>query len=38
VLACGSSWLADPELIRRGAYDEIERIAREALEPGARRD
>jgi 2-dehydro-3-deoxyphosphogluconate aldolase/(4S)-4-hydroxy-2-oxoglutarate aldolase len=32
VLAVGGSWLAKPELLRAGRYDEIERLAREALE------
>jgi 2-dehydro-3-deoxyphosphogluconate aldolase/(4S)-4-hydroxy-2-oxoglutarate aldolase len=30
VLAVGGSWLARPELLRAGRYDEIERLAREA--------
>jgi 2-dehydro-3-deoxyphosphogluconate aldolase/(4S)-4-hydroxy-2-oxoglutarate aldolase len=32
VLAVGGSWLARPELLRAGRYDEIERLAREARE------
>jgi 2-dehydro-3-deoxyphosphogluconate aldolase / (4S)-4-hydroxy-2-oxoglutarate aldolase len=30
VVACGGSWLARPELVREGRFDEIERLAREA--------
>ncbi len=29
VVACGGSWLARPELLRAGRFDEIERLARE---------
>lgn len=31
VLACGGSWLCDQALIRDGRFDEIERLAREAV-------
>lgn len=32
VLAVGGSWLVRPELLRDGRFDEIERLAREAVE------
>jgi 2-dehydro-3-deoxyphosphogluconate aldolase/(4S)-4-hydroxy-2-oxoglutarate aldolase len=32
VLACGGSWIATPELIRAGRFDEIGRLARQAVE------
>ena len=35
VLACGGSWLCDQGLIRDGRFDEIERLAREAVEAAA---
>jgi len=35
VLACGGSWLCDQALIRDGRFDEIERLAREAVEVAA---
>ena len=35
VLACGGSWLCDQGLIREGRFDEIERLAREAVEAAA---
>ncbi|HVN61374.1 MAG TPA: bifunctional 4-hydroxy-2-oxoglutarate aldolase/2-dehydro-3-deoxy-phosphogluconate aldolase [Gaiellaceae bacterium] len=35
VLACGGSWLCDQALIRDGRFDEIERLAREAVEIAA---
>ncbi len=35
VIACGGSWLVRPELVREGRFDEIERLARAAVE-GAR--
>jgi 2-dehydro-3-deoxyphosphogluconate aldolase/(4S)-4-hydroxy-2-oxoglutarate aldolase len=35
VLACGGSWLCDQALIREGRFDEIERLAREAVEAAA---
>jgi 2-dehydro-3-deoxyphosphogluconate aldolase/(4S)-4-hydroxy-2-oxoglutarate aldolase len=35
VIAVGGSWLAKPELLRAGRYDDIERLAREALEVAA---
>ncbi len=31
VVACGGSWLVRPELVREGRFDEIERLAREAV-------
>lgn len=31
VLACGGSWLVRPELLRGGRFDEVERLAREAV-------
>ena len=36
VLACGGSWLCDQALIREGRFDEIERLARAAVEVAAR--
>ncbi len=35
VLACGGTWLCDAALIREGRFDEIERLAREAVEIAA---
>jgi 2-dehydro-3-deoxyphosphogluconate aldolase/(4S)-4-hydroxy-2-oxoglutarate aldolase len=35
VLAVGGSWLVGPELLREGRFDEIERLAREAVELAA---
>ena len=32
VLAVGGSWLVRPELLQEGRFDEVERLAREALE------
>jgi 2-dehydro-3-deoxyphosphogluconate aldolase/(4S)-4-hydroxy-2-oxoglutarate aldolase len=32
VLACGGSWLVKPALLRAGRFDEVERLARQALE------
>jgi 2-dehydro-3-deoxyphosphogluconate aldolase / (4S)-4-hydroxy-2-oxoglutarate aldolase len=32
VLACGGSWLVKPTLLRAGRFDEVERLARLALE------
>jgi 2-dehydro-3-deoxyphosphogluconate aldolase / (4S)-4-hydroxy-2-oxoglutarate aldolase len=32
VLACGGSWLVRPELLRAGHFEEVERLAREAVE------
>ena len=32
VVACGGSWLARPEAVRAGRFDEIERLARETRE------
>ncbi|MHB8643861.1 MAG: bifunctional 4-hydroxy-2-oxoglutarate aldolase/2-dehydro-3-deoxy-phosphogluconate aldolase [Gaiellaceae bacterium] len=32
VLACGGSWLCDGRLLAEGRYDEVERLAREAVE------
>ncbi len=32
VLACGGSWLCDPRLLAENRYDEVERLAREAVE------
>ncbi len=32
VLACGGSWLVKEELLRGGRFDEVERLAREAVE------
>ena len=34
VLACGGSWMCEPRLLRAGRFDEIERLAREAVEVG----
>jgi 2-dehydro-3-deoxyphosphogluconate aldolase / (4S)-4-hydroxy-2-oxoglutarate aldolase len=31
VLACGGSWMVAPELLRQGRFDEVERLAREAV-------
>jgi 2-dehydro-3-deoxyphosphogluconate aldolase/(4S)-4-hydroxy-2-oxoglutarate aldolase len=31
VLACGGSWMVDPELIRQGRFDEITRLTAEAV-------
>jgi 2-dehydro-3-deoxyphosphogluconate aldolase / (4S)-4-hydroxy-2-oxoglutarate aldolase len=31
VLACGGSWMVEPSLLRQGRFDEIERLAREAV-------
>jgi len=36
VLACGGSWLCDGRLLAEGRYDEVERLAREAVEEVAR--
>lgn len=35
VLACGGSWLVKPDLVREGRFDEIERLARGAVEQSA---
>lgn len=35
VLAVGGSWLVKPELLRNGRFDEVERLAREAVELAA---
>jgi 2-dehydro-3-deoxyphosphogluconate aldolase/(4S)-4-hydroxy-2-oxoglutarate aldolase len=35
VLAVGGSWLVRPELLRAGRFDEVERLAREAVELAA---
>ena len=35
VVACGGSWLTRPELVREGRFDEIERLAREAVAAAA---
>ena len=35
VLACGGSWICEQALIREGRFDEIERLAREAVEAAA---
>lgn len=35
VLAVGGSWLVKPELLRAGRFDEVERLAREAVEAAA---
>jgi 2-dehydro-3-deoxyphosphogluconate aldolase/(4S)-4-hydroxy-2-oxoglutarate aldolase len=32
VIACGGSWIVKPELVRDGRYDEIARLARDAVE------
>ena len=32
VLACGGSWMCEPRLLREGRFDEIERLAREAIQ------
>lgn len=32
VIACGGSWMVDPELIRSGNWAELERIVRDAVE------
>ena len=32
VLACGGSWMCEQRLLREGRFDEIERLAREAVE------
>jgi 2-dehydro-3-deoxyphosphogluconate aldolase/(4S)-4-hydroxy-2-oxoglutarate aldolase len=32
VLACGGSWFVAPDLVRKGCFDEITRLAREAVE------
>ena len=32
VLACGGSWMCEPRLLREGRFDEIERLAREAVQ------
>ena len=32
VLAVGGSWIVRPELLREGRFDEVERLAREAVE------
>lgn len=32
VYACGGSWLVKPALLRAGRFDEVERLARQALE------
>jgi 2-dehydro-3-deoxyphosphogluconate aldolase/(4S)-4-hydroxy-2-oxoglutarate aldolase len=31
VLACGGSWMVDSRLLREGRFDEVERLAREAV-------
>jgi 2-dehydro-3-deoxyphosphogluconate aldolase/(4S)-4-hydroxy-2-oxoglutarate aldolase len=31
VVACGGSWMVKPELIKAGAFDQIEQLAREAV-------
>ncbi len=31
VVACGGSWIVQPDLLRAGRFDEIERLAREAV-------
>jgi 2-dehydro-3-deoxyphosphogluconate aldolase/(4S)-4-hydroxy-2-oxoglutarate aldolase len=31
VVACGGSWMVKPELIRAGAFDQVEQLAREAV-------
>jgi len=31
VVACGGSWMCEPRLLREGRFDEIERLAREAV-------
>jgi 2-dehydro-3-deoxyphosphogluconate aldolase/(4S)-4-hydroxy-2-oxoglutarate aldolase len=31
VLACGGSWMVEPRLLREGRFDEVERLAREAV-------
>jgi 2-dehydro-3-deoxyphosphogluconate aldolase/(4S)-4-hydroxy-2-oxoglutarate aldolase len=31
VLACGGSWMVEPSLLRQGRFDEVERLAREAV-------
>jgi 2-dehydro-3-deoxyphosphogluconate aldolase/(4S)-4-hydroxy-2-oxoglutarate aldolase len=36
VLACGGTWLARPELLRAGRFDEVQRLAREAVRTHAR--
>jgi 2-dehydro-3-deoxyphosphogluconate aldolase/(4S)-4-hydroxy-2-oxoglutarate aldolase len=35
VLACGGSWLCDKGLLAGGRFDEVERLAREAMEVSA---
>lgn len=35
VIAVGGSWLVRPELLRNGQFDEVERLAREAVELSA---
>ena len=35
VLACGGTWICEPELLRDGRFDEVERRAREAVEIAA---
>ena len=35
VVACGGSWLTRPELVREGRFDEIERLACEAVAAAA---
>ena len=32
MLACGGTWICEPELLRDGRFDEVERRAREAVE------
>lgn len=31
VLACGGSWMVDPALVRAGRFDEVQRLAAEAV-------
>ena len=33
VLACGGSWICERTLLATGRFDEVERLAREAVEP-----
>jgi 2-dehydro-3-deoxyphosphogluconate aldolase/(4S)-4-hydroxy-2-oxoglutarate aldolase len=35
VLACGGSWMVQADLLREGRFDEVERLAREAVEAAA---
>jgi 2-dehydro-3-deoxyphosphogluconate aldolase/(4S)-4-hydroxy-2-oxoglutarate aldolase len=32
VVACGGSWLCDGRLLAQGRFDEVERLARDAIE------